>query len=381
MNATLSNVAAPQSAYVHVPFCRHRCGYCNFTVVAGRDDLIEDYLSAIEIELSWLEQPRPVNTLFLGGGTPTHLTLEQLNRFLDTVLRWFSLNDGAEFSIEANPEDLNLEKVQVLVEFGVNRVSLGVQSFNDQKLKTLERSHTAADIARCLQLLRPKIQSVSLDLIFGSPEESIAAWRNDLSLALALEPDHVSTYGLTYELGTRFYARQLKSELQSPSEERERAMYELAIETLQQAGFEHYEVSNFARPNHRCRHNENYWLCGEYFGIGPGASSYVVNERRANHRSTTSYLKAILNGKSPVTECDQLDKKETAHERLVFGLRRLTGIDTEQFLDSTGYRVEDLVGENLTWLSEKGFLEMVGQNIRLTRKGLLVSDSIWPYLL
>ena len=150
---------------MHVPFCRHRCGYCNFTVVAGRDDLIEDYLKAIDIELSWLEQPHPVNTLFFGGGTPTHLKWQQLERFFEIVLRRFPPNENVEFSIEANPEDLDLEKVKVLVAAGVNRVSLGVQSFHDQKLETLERSHDTTDVARGFELLRPEIRSVSLDLI------------------------------------------------------------------------------------------------------------------------------------------------------------------------------------------------------------------------
>lgn len=371
----------PTSAYIHVPFCRHRCGYCNFTVVAGRDDLIGDYLRAIELELQTLEQPQSVHTLFLGGGTPTHLQPDQLERFLALLLHWFPLHADAEFSVEANPEDIDPAKRDILQGSGVNRVSLGVQSFDNDKLKLLERSHHAQDIERCFDLLRPTVDSLSLDLIFGTPDESTIKWWNDLDLALALEPNHISTYGLTYEQGTRFHARKLKDELTAIPEDAEREMYEMAIDRLQAHHFEHYEVSNFATAGHRCRHNENYWLCGEYFGIGPGAASYVSGTRRCNHRSTTSYLKRVLNGESAVVESDELSEKEKAHEFLVFGLRRLTGIDIDSFASRTGYPIDDLVGDNLSWLCTEGLLDRDEQTLRLTRKGLLVSDSIWPYLL
>ena len=370
-----------RSAYVHIPFCRHRCGYCNFTVIAERDDLVGDYLRAIQIELQQLGQPQPVDTLFFGGGTPTHLTPEQLKALFETVARWLPTNDGAEISVEANPEDIDVERADVLTEHGVNRVSLGVQSFRDEKLQTLERSHRGERVAACVQILRPRIQSLSLDLIFGSPHETIEQWRNDLDHAIKLAPHHCSTYGLTYEPGTNFYTRREKNELHSLPEESECAMYELAIETLRDSDFEHYEVSNFAKPGHRCRHNENYWECGEFYGIGPGASSYVGGVRRSNHRSTTTYLKKVLNGGSPVDEVDSLNEKDRAHEALVFGLRKLEGVDIEKFETHTNFTMHDLVGKNLDWLLQEELLEKSDGRLRLTRRGLLVSDSIWPYLL
>lgn len=366
---------------MHVPFCRHRCGYCNFTVIAKRDDLIEDYLRAIEIELGWIGEPREVDTLFFGGGTPTHLPPEELARFFEIVMRWFPIGAGAEVSIEANPEDISEEKVKILQRFGVNRVSLGVQSFRESKLQTLERSHQGEDVARCLKILRPAIHSVSIDLIFGSPDETLDQWRDDLQRAITLSPDHLSTYGLTYEPGTAFFTRRQKEELIQLPEETEGGMYELAIETLELQGFEHYEVSNFARPGHRCRHNENYWKCGEFFGIGPGASSYVDGVRHSNHRSTTTYLKKVLNNESPVEESEELDDKEKAHERLVFGLRRLAGVNRTEFVAATGSDVTELVGEDLRMLVNEGLLLLDDDSVRLSRKGLLVSDSIWPYLL
>ncbi len=375
------NHPRPRSAYVHVPFCRHRCGYCNFTVIAGRDDLIEGYLKAIEIELSWLGQPQPVDTLFFGGGTPTHLKPEQLSRFFQLVKKWFLPSSTAEISTEANPEDIDAETVDVLEQAGVNRVSLGVQSFRDAKLQTLERSHSADCVAECIESLRPVVRSLSLDLIFGSPTETLEQWQADLKQALDLNPDHLSTYGLTYERGTSFYSRQQKDEIQPVAETTELAMYEFAMHTLGNAGFQHYEVSNFAKPNHRCRHNENYWFCHPFFGVGPGASAFVDGKRQSNHRSTTKYLQSVLAGNSPIDESDELSDIELAHERLVFGLRRLEGVNLEAFHRATGRTVSGLVGEPLSRLVEQGLLEMNDEVIRLTKKGLIVSDAIWPHLL
>lgn len=375
------NSERPRSAYVHVPFCRHRCGYCNFTVVAGRDDLITDYLRALEIELSWLGEPQPVDTLFFGGGTPTHLPVEALTRFFALVHHWFPTHDQAEVSVEANPEDINAEVAHILQQAKVNRVSLGVQSFRDEKLMKLERAHTAATVAGGVHQLRAFVSSLSIDLIFGTPEETLEEWQHDLRQTVHLPIDHVSTYGLTYERGTSFFTRKRKNELQSATEDLELAMYEAAMDELRSANFEHYEVSNFAKPGHRCRHNENYWLCGPFYGVGPGASRFVHGKRESNHRSTTKYLKNVLAHESPTVESETLSSKDAAHERLVFGLRRLDGINLVSFHESTGWDIHDLVGETLTWLIDEGLLELNDESIRVTRKGLVVSDSIWPHLL
>jgi len=370
-----------RSAYVHVPFCRHRCGYCNFTVVAKRDDLIETYLTAIEKEISGLKIPQPVDTLFLGGGTPTHLSPSQLERFLALLLQWLPLRDGAEFSVEANPEDIDPDRIRVLADAGVNRISLGVQSFRDPKLSVLERSHRSEDVERVVELIRNNIHSLSLDLIFGTPGETLDDWQYDLQRTFALCPDHLSTYGLTYEQGTRFHVRRDRNEIHQLPEELERQMYELAIDQAERHGFEHYEVSNFAQSGHRCRHNQNYWRCGQFYGFGPGASAFMNGVRQSNHRSTTTWLKRVLSDTSPVDERDELTATALAHERIVFGLRMLEGIRTDHFESLVGHNVEEFVGEPLQWLLGEGLLQQTADTLRLTRKGLLVSDSIWPHLL
>jgi len=372
---------AARAAYIHVPFCRHRCGYCNFTLVARRDDLIDAYLRAIERELSWLDGPHEVDTLFFGGGTPTHLPPPSLARLCAIVRKQFPLAANHEFSVEANPLDLTAERIAVLVEHGVNRVSLGVQSIDDAKLATLERDHRRPDIEATLDRCRAAFPSVAVDLIFGVPGETRDVWLDDLRFVTSAAVDHVSTYGLTFEQGTAFWTRRRQGALSPVDEHSEAEFYETAIDRLTAAGFEHYEVSNFARAGHRCRHNETYWLGGSYFAAGPGAARYLSGRREINHRSTTTYLKRVLAGESPVAEAESLLPEDAARERLVFALRRMEGLDRHEFLRWTGFDIEVLLGPPLRRFVEQALLTWDGPRLRLTRAGLLVSDSLWPEFL
>lgn len=372
----------PRAAYVHVPFCRHRCGYCNFTLIAGRDDLIDGYLDALAAELSQLGEPREVDTLFFGGGTPTHLSPPQLERLLKLVRGWFPTSPGYEFSVEANPADVTPERVTVLREGGVTRLSLGAQSFDLSKLRLLERDHDAAVIHRAVELARAAGFDVSLDLIFGTPGETLDAWRRDLDAAVELKPDHLSTYGLTIERGTAFWSRRERGSLLPVDEERERALYLATIDRLTAAGYEHYEVSNFAQPGKRCRHNEVYWAARGYYAAGPGAARYVDGRRETNHRSTTTWLARIRAGESPVAESETLPTDRKAREALVLGLRRLTdGVERRAFADEFGHDVDALGGEELRRLIATGMLDDRDGRLRLTREGLLIADWIWGRLL
>ncbi|MDP6468301.1 MAG: radical SAM family heme chaperone HemW [Pirellulaceae bacterium] len=379
----------PRAAYVHVPFCRHRCGYCNFTVVAGRDDLIGAYLEALQRELSWLNTPREVETLFIGGGTPTHLSGAGLDQLLRVVLQWFPLAADGEITVEANPVDMTPERAEILQHHGVTRLSLGVQSFDNGKLQVLERDHRRADVEHAFRLARSAVSAVSLDMMFGVPGESIQTWQTDLESALALGPDHVSTYGLTFERGARFWSRLGKGQLECADEDLEGKMYERAIDVLTEAGFRHYEVSNFARVDRssstdadwRCRHNEVYWTGRTYYAAGPGAARFVDGRREVNHRSTTMYLRRILAGQSPVAESESLDAEAAARECLVFGMRRLEGVKKSRFASETGFSVEALCGNVLRQLIEQGAIIEEDDWVRLTRSGLLVSDAIWPRIL
>ncbi len=366
----------PRSAYIHVPFCIHRCGYCNFTVIAGREDLIDAYLQAIELELRQLSEPHEVDTLFFGGGTPTFLPPDKLARLLELAQTWFPLAASAEVSVEANPADLTAEKVDVLHAAGVNRVSLGVQSFHENKLQLLERDHRRAEIEKAASLVRAKIANLAVDLIFAAPGETLSAWQRDLEDAVQLGAAHVSTYGLTFEKGTRFWNRLQKQQLVEVDEELQRSMYLAAISQLTGAGLEHYEVSNFALPGLRSRHNQQYWLGRRYFAAGPGASRHVGMRRETNHRSTTTYIQRLLSGKSPVAESEELTSELKARERLVFGLRMLEGIDVGQFHAETGFVLERLAGREIARFLEVGLLQQEGERLQLSPEGLLVSDAI-----
>ncbi|MGD9634314.1 MAG: radical SAM family heme chaperone HemW [Pirellulales bacterium] len=383
-STNLQNTAresAPRAAYIHVPFCRHRCGYCNFTLVAGRDDLIEDYLRAIELELAALGVPREVDTLYFGGGTPTHLSTAQFRRLAETVLRWHPLASNHEWTVEANPADVTDLMIDTLRGLGVTRLSLGGQSFRAEKLRLLERDHDGNDIRRAVDASRDALMQVALDLIFAAPGETFEEWLGDLGSALALAPDHVSTYGLTFERGTTFWSRREHGELVSADEELERAMYAAAIDRLTVGGFEHYEVSNFAQPGRHSRHNEVYWSGKGYYAAGPGAARYVDGVRETNHRSVTTWLQRVLAGQSPVAEREQLDPESRAREQLVFSLRRLEGISMKAFRERTGYGVDELAGQALEKYIALGLFSNESGRLKLTREGLFVSDAIWPELL
>ncbi|MEX1039905.1 MAG: radical SAM family heme chaperone HemW [Pirellulaceae bacterium] len=371
----------PRGAYLHVPFCTHRCGYCNFTLVAGRGDLVPAYLEALELELSRLDGPCEVDTLFIGGGTPTFLDATQLAQLLKLATDQFPLAAGHEFSVEANPADITAEKVAVLADHGVNRVSLGVQSFRAEKLKILERDHRREEVQQAIEQVVRRIDNLSLDLIFATPGETLDQWQADLDEALKAPIRHLSTYGLTYEQGTAFWSRLRRAELSEADEELQRAMYLTAIDTITAAGHRQYEISNFAQPGYACRHNERYWLGESFHAAGPGAARFLEGVRETNHRSTTTYIKKVLAGESPIAERDALTPEQRARERLVFGLRRVEGIDIERFAAEVGFSVENLAAKEIENFVTWGLIEREGNQLRLTREGLLLSDSVAVALL
>lgn len=372
----------PQAAYVHVPFCRHRCGYCDFPLITGRDDLIGDFLRALELELQTLGTPQEMQTLFFGGGTPTHLAPPALERLFELTHHWLPLAPGGELSVEVNPNDLDDDRIGVLVAAGVTRVSLGVQSFDPAGLAVLERDHSPEDVLEGLSRLRAAgLENVSLDLIFGVPGQSVAQWQDMLTSVEQLDIQHVSTYGLTYEKGTAFWRRRSLGTLRPADEEAERAMYALAMDRLPAAGFPQYEISNFARPGFECRHNQVYWRGESYFAFGPGAARYVEGVRSTNHRSVTSWLNRVLGGGSAVAETETLDDEGRARELIMLGLRMTEGIDLPAFLERTGYDVRELEPVAIARFCADGLLEEAHGHLRLTRAGRFLADTVIAELL
>ncbi len=366
----------PRAAYVHVPFCAHHCGYCDFAVAVGHDEQIDAYLDALEIELAGLEAPRPIETLFFGGGTPTYLAHQPLERLLRMVTRWLPLLPGHEFSVEANPSRLDADKIELLRAFGVNRLSLGVQSFEPRLLQILERDHQPADVPRVLDFIRPRIANVSLDLIFGVPEQSLAVWSADLKRALGLGPVHIATYGLTYEKGTRLWKQRERRQVEALDEETEYQFYVHAMDALEGAGFEHYEISNFARPGFRCRHNQMYWANHAHFGFGVGAARYVGGVRELNTRDVRTYIRRLLNDQTPTFQSERLEPRERAIETLVVQLRRAVGIERDAFFQQTTFQLDALVGAKIVELAAEGILHDDGINVRLTRRGKCLADAV-----
>jgi len=371
----------PRAAYVHVPFCRHRCAYCNFTVVAGRGDLIQRYFQALDVELESLEEPREIDTLYIGGGTPTELGAEPLEHLLDRLNHWFPVAENSEVTVEANPDGFSVELAQRLVRAGVNRISLGVQSFQTTKLKQLDRQHGAEDSRRAVEIAASNFDNVSLDLIFAAPEETLAMWQEDLNVAIDLGPRHISTYGLTIEKGTLFWNARLRGELRETTDSIQADMYVRALDSLESAGFEHYEVSNLAQPGFRSRHNQTYWNGQPFWAFGPGAANYLDGRRSTNHRSTSTYIQRLLSGRSAVVTSEKLSPENSAREHLVLGLRRLEGIVLSEFSRQTGYKLDELVGETIENFVLHGWLIRQPNRVRLTRRGLLISDSLWAELL
>lgn len=376
----------PRAAYIHIPFCAHHCSYCDFAVAANAEHRIDLYLEALEIELATLGQPQPVETIFIGGGTPTHLNERQLERMLKSIQQWFpkTLAGAAgsqEFSVESTPESLTDEKLELLHAGGVNRLSVGVQSFNDRTLAALDRRHSGDAAREALGSVRRKFENRSLDLIFGVPGQTLADWQADVETALSYEPPHVSTYGLTYEKGTPLWKEREHGRVQPLTEEDELAMYQFALDRLPAAGLLQEEISNHARPGHECRHNHTYWGNLAYFGFGVGAARYVEGRRELNSRSLETYLRRTLAGESAVIQSEQLTPVERARETLTLQLRRRIGIDRSAFATQTGHQLDDLAGERISALANLGLLRDDGRTITLTRTGICVADSVIADLL
>jgi oxygen-independent coproporphyrinogen-3 oxidase len=346
--------------YVHVPFCAHRCGYCDFVTVTGREDERARYVAALAAELERADVAP--ETIFVGGGTPSILADRDLARLLA------ALPPAAEVTVECNPETVTPAKAQVLVEGGVTRVSLGAQSFRPHLLEVLERRARPEQIVAAVRVLRDAgIQSLNLDLIFGVPGQSFADLRADLDALVALGPDHVSAYELEAKPGTRFTHRHGR-ELERQAEAME-DYYEEVVGALRAAGYRWYETANFCRPGHECRHNLGYWLGHDYLGIGVGAVSTLGLERRKNRPGLRGYLEAVEAGRRPPAEVELLTPSERGMERLMLGLR----LDVPLELNGLAALVDDAACERL---ADAGMLVRCDGALALTERGRFLANDV-----
>lgn len=314
------------SAYVHVPFCHRVCPYCDFAVVEGADHLVERYLAALVTEIAAEPDWRPLDAVFVGGGTPTRVPPSQLGAVLRALRVRFGLREGAELTVEANPEDWSPQLAAALAAEGFTRVSFGAQSFDPAVLARLGRWHRPEAAAAAVRVARQEgFRSVSLDLIFGTPGETLASWTATVEAALDLEPDHLSTYALTVERGTPL-GRQVAAGAPAPDPDLQADMWEAGCERITAAGLVRYEVSNYARPGHPCRYNLGVWAQGEYLGIGAGAHGFRDGLRRRNVRRLDAYLQRVEAGMGPVQGTEPVEGWGAEVERLMLGLRRAAGV-------------------------------------------------------
>jgi oxygen-independent coproporphyrinogen-3 oxidase len=376
--------ATPLGLYLHFPFCPARCPYCAFYFVVGEREARDPYVSALESEIERMARDprfagREVATIYFGGGTPSLLEPAAVDSLLRRVHDAFPVG-SAEVTLESNPDGLTEERLAGYRTAGVNRLTLGWQSFDADRLRALGRTHSVDDNVRSRQLARAAgFENVAVDLMFGLPGQSVSDWRREIEAAAELGPDHVSAYELTMEEGTRFFRR--RGELALPDEDARAEMFELAAEVLKEAGIERYEISNFARSGHECRHNRNTWRSGDNLGIGASAASHVANTRWTNVRDLRGYMDRIAAGRSVAEPPEVLDEETWAAEDLYLGLRTVEGIDADARLARIPADARQRLRSKLDAALENGWLNRDGPGFRLTRRGLLLADSVFEEIL
>lgn len=365
----------PTSAYVHIPFCTQICYYCDFSKVFIKNQPVDSYLEHLLQEFHSYDIQK-LRTLYIGGGTPTALSAPQLETLLDGLTKNLDLSVLEELTIEANPGDLDADKIAVLKNSAVNRVSLGVQTFDDKMLKKIGRSHLEKDIYENIDRLKlAGFDNISIDLIYALPGQTMDQVKDNVEKAITLDIPHMSLYSLILENHTVFMNRMRRGKLPLPKEELEADMFEYIIEELERSGFEHYEISNFSKPGFESRHNLMYWDNAEYYGIGAGASGYVNGVRYKNHGPIRHYLSAVEAGNARVTE-EHLSQREQMEEEMFLGLRKKSGVSITRFEEKFGTSFEDLYGQVVRNLCHQGLLQVEGQQIRMTKKGLFLGDTV-----
>ncbi|HFZ6654990.1 TPA: radical SAM family heme chaperone HemW [Streptococcus agalactiae] len=365
----------PTSAYVHIPFCTQICYYCDFSKVFIKNQPVDAYLQALIREFRSYDITE-LRTLYIGGGTPTSISAVQLDYLLTELSRDLNLNTLEEFTIEANPGDLTVDKIEVLQKSAVNRVSLGVQTFNDKHLKRIGRSHNEAQIYSTIDALKTAgFQNISIDLIYALPGQTMDDVRSNVAKALSLNIPHLSLYSLILEHHTVFMNKMRRGKLHLPTEDLEAEMFEYIISEMERNGFEHYEISNFTKPGFESRHNLMYWDNVEYYGVGAGASGYLDGIRYRNRGPIQHYLKGVSEGNARLSE-EVLSKNEMMEEELFLGLRKKEGVSIGKFEQKFGTSFEKRYDQIVQELQSDGLLKENNGFIQMTKKGLFLGDTV-----
>jgi putative oxygen-independent coproporphyrinogen III oxidase len=371
----------PQALYIHIPFCTNKCHYCDFNSYILKGQPVMDYLDALEREMEQtvkLIPPGEIQTIFVGGGTPTVLLPDQMESFLKRVHTYFP-NKSAEleFSMEANPGTTDKEKLQAMKEGGVNRISFGVQSFDNALLEGIGRIHNTDDVYRSIENARQVgFTNMSIDLMFGLPNQTVAAMNDSLDKALALGLPHYSIYGLKVEENTLFHNLYQKNLLPLPDEDDELDMFLLIMKRLKEAGYSQYEISNFAKPGKESRHNSMYWLNRSYYGLGAGAHGYMHGNRHVNIKGVQAYIDATQQGR-PLLEEYAISEQEAIEDFMMVGLRLLSGVKRTDFRRQFGLELEAVFGSHLNKLMDQKLLAATEDGYRLTEQGVLLGNEVF----
>lgn len=390
----MPTAAAPYAVYLHIPFCVHRCGYCDFNTYAGLEDLIPAYTTALCREIALVAQSAgerlPVHTIFFGGGTPSLLSEAQLESILFSLAEAFAWQPGIEISLEANPGTVSLASLQAMRRLGVNRLSLGMQSAHPGELRLLERQHDYPEVVRAVTAARQAgFDNLNLDLIYGLPEQELATWQHSLELALGLHPEHLSLYALTLEHGTPLKRWASRGLIPEPDPDQAAEMYEWADERLAEAGYEQYEISNWSRAQQPCRHNLQYWRGLPYLGLGAGAHGYAAGVRTANVLAPAAYIARLESGavqdfpRSPASaSLTSVDRQAEIGETMMMGLRLTQeGVSEADFQARFGQSLEALFTAEIKELQSYGLLQWTGEaprrRLRLTPRGRLLGNQVF----
>jgi oxygen-independent coproporphyrinogen III oxidase len=386
------------SLYIHIPFCRHRCHYCDFITTAGQEGLLPAYMNALEKEIRIVISAKenfPIHSIYFGGGTPSLVSVDLLKSVISTIQSNFDLTKDCEINLEANPGTISRTYLQTIHDIGVNRLSLGVQSTDTFDLRRLDRIHTIQDVVNAVRDARSAgFDNINMDLIFGLPWQDMKSWEYSLKRALALKPDHLSLYSLIIEPGTPLYNWYQKGLVAEKDQDLEADMYELAMNLLADAGFTHYEISNWAkndpRRDYRSRHNLQYWLNQPYFGLGVGAQGYVDHIRTVNTPVLNDYLQRMI-GKNekdfvfPTTPAtlsvDKVDQETQMMDEMMLSLRLIQdGVNKKRFLELYKVEMTDTFPTEIMNLIDLGLIEWVGEDrekLRLTRRGIFVANQVF----
>lgn len=384
------NACVPSSLYLHIPFCTHRCAYCDFNTYAGQQDSIPAYVQALCNEIRAVGQSAPqrpaLHTLFFGGGTPSLLTASQFETILETISACFDLLPGLEATLEANPGTVSLDDLRALRRVGLNRISFGVQSADPGELRMLERAHTFVDVINAVSWARRAgFDNLNLDLIYALPEQTLERWQNTVERALALRPEHLSLYALTLEHGTPFGRWAQRGLLPIPDPDLAAEMYEWSSHRLAAAGYAQYEISNWALPGRECRHNLQYWRNLEYFGLGAGAHGYAGGLRYSNLLRIKTYVER-MNGPAsaayPLSAAavnqHRNSAREDMQETMMTGLRLTDeGVSAEAFGRRFGVALTQAFGKEIDELLRFELLEWSGERLRLTERGRLLGNQVF----